>query len=176
MRTIADINVGLRHDTYCSNFVSVRCAMARVMLVSLLTFGCLAGASSAQDRKPDQNSIPPGLRVFFASHSLMWYAPQPLGEMAKAGCVKGHKLVGLQSLGASKTIQHWNLPDDKNQAKKALKAGEVDVLVMSPISFPDARAGGTRISPSTPTTLISKSPSSKSCSSGASGVESPRSE
>jgi hypothetical protein len=67
----------------------------------------------------------------------MWYAPKPLGEMAEAAGIKGHKLVGLQSLGASTTIQHWNLPDDKNEAKKALKTGEVDVFIMSPISFPD---------------------------------------
>lgn len=107
--------------------------MARLILTSLLVFGWLAGSSPAQEQK----SPPPGLRVFFASHSLMWYAPKPLGEMADAAGIKGHKLVGLQSLGASKTLQHWNLPDDKNQAKKALKTGEVDVFVMSPISFPD---------------------------------------
>jgi len=84
-----------------------------------------------------QSAAPKGLRVFYASHSLMWYVPKPLGEMAEAAGIKGHKLVGLQSLGASKTGQHWNLADDKNEAKKALKTGEVDVFVMSPISFPD---------------------------------------
>jgi len=88
--------------------------------------------------KPDQHSATlKGLRVFYASHSLMWYVPKPLGEIAKAAGIEGHQLVGLQSLGASRTIQHWNLPDDKNVAKKALKTGEVDVFVMSPISFPD---------------------------------------
>lgn len=107
--------------------------MARVLLASLWVFGCLAGFSSAQD----QNSSPPGVRVFFASHSLMWYVPKPLGEMAEAAGIKGHRLVGLQSLGASRTIQHWNLPDEKNEAKKAIRTGEVDVFVMSPISFPD---------------------------------------
>lgn len=111
--------------------------MARIILASLLVFGCLAGSSSTQDQKPGQTSAPPGVRVFFASHSLMWYAPKPLGEMAEAAGIKSHKLLGLQSLGASKTVQHWNLPDDKNEAKKALKTGEVDVFVMSPISFPD---------------------------------------
>ena len=29
--------------------------------------------------------------------------------------------VGVQSLGASRTLQHWNLPDDQNKVKKALK-------------------------------------------------------
>jgi hypothetical protein len=116
--------------------------MIRSMLTVLLVCGFLAGHSHAQpggakpSPKPDEQP-PKGLRVFFASHSLMWYAPKPLGEMAEAAGIKDHKLVGLQSLGASKTLQHWKLPDDKNQAKKALKTGEVDVFVMSPISFPD---------------------------------------
>jgi len=118
--------------------------MVRVIPFTLLVFGCLAVTSSAQpsrakeDTKSEKQLAPPkGLRVFYASHSLMWYAPKPLGEMVEAAGIKGHKLVGLQSLGASKTVQHWNLPDDKNQAKKALKSGEVDVFIMSPISFPD---------------------------------------
>lgn len=119
-------------NSYIPNFGSIRCAMARVMLTAILVLGCLAGSSPAQDQES-----PPGLRVFFASHSLMWYAPKPLGEMAEAAGIKGHKLVGLQSLGASTTVQHWNLPDDKNEAKKALKSGEVDVFVMSPLSSPD---------------------------------------
>lgn len=110
------------------------------MLTLLLVYGCLAGTAHAQpgDTKPspDEQS-PKGLRVYFASHSLLWYTPKPLGEMAEAAGIKDHKLVGLQSLGASRTLQHWNLPDDRNQAKKALKTGEVDVFVMSPISFPD---------------------------------------
>ena len=67
----------------------------------------------------------------------MWYVPTPLGELAEAARIKDHKLVGLQSLGASKTLQHWNLPEEKNKAKQALKKGEVDVFVMSPIQFPD---------------------------------------
>ena len=115
------------------------------MSATLLVCGFLALTSPAlpggvkQDAKPDKQPAPPkGLRVFYASHSLMWYAPKPLGEMAEVAGIKDHKLIGLQSLGASKTLQHWNLSDDKNQAKKALKTGEVDVFVMSPIPFPDA--------------------------------------
>ena len=111
--------------------------MARFSLALILAFGWLAGSSSSQEQKPNQTTPPAGQRVFFASHSLMWYVPKPLGEMAEAAGIKGHKLVGLQSLGASTTLQHWNLADDKNEAKKALKTGEVDVFIMSPISFPD---------------------------------------
>ncbi|WP_236618002.1 DUF3237 family protein [Rhodopirellula europaea] len=78
-----------------------------------------------------------GKRVFYASHSLMWYVPDQLQELATAQGIKDHWLVGLQKIGASRTLQHWQLPEDTNQAKKALKRGDVDVFVMSPIHFPD---------------------------------------
>ncbi len=78
-----------------------------------------------------------GAKVFFVSHSLMWYVPKPLAELADAARISDHKLVGIQSMGASTTLQHWELPDDKNQARQALLTGGVDVLVMSPIQFPD---------------------------------------
>jgi hypothetical protein len=110
--------------------------MLRVMSLALMTLGCLTGAVRSQPGGTPAGP-PKGLRVFYASHSGMWYVPDALGELAEAAGIKDHKTVGLQKLGASKTLQHWNLPEDKNQAKKALKAGEVDVFVMSPIQFPD---------------------------------------
>lgn len=116
-------------------------------VVSVVLVGCVAllnGPARAQtageQRGATADTHPAavdGLRVFYASHSLMWYVPKPLEEAVEAAGIKGHKLVGLQMLGASRTLQHWNLPDDKNDAKKALKTGEIDVFVMSPISFPD---------------------------------------
>ena len=107
----------------------------------LLLAGSPATARAEKPKGPPEKqgaeSAPKGVRVFYASHSLMWYVPTPLGEMAEAAEIKGHKLAGLQMLGASRTLQHWNLPDEKNKAKAALKKGEVDVFVMSPIQFPD---------------------------------------
>lgn len=117
------------------------CRLAAVIIgCTVAMLGPVRAQTDGDDRaaKPDQPAAAPqGLRVFYASHSLMWYVPKPLGEMAEAAGIKGHELVGLQSLGASKTSQHWNLADGKNDAKKALKTGAVDVFVMSPISFPD---------------------------------------
>jgi hypothetical protein len=109
-------------------------ALARcsVLLTGLLL---VSGAALGDDKAPDTK--PSGQRVFYASHSLMWYVPGPLGEMAEAAGIKGHKLAGLQKLGASKTTQHWKMPEEKNKARQALKKGEVDVFVMSPIQFPD---------------------------------------
>ena len=110
--------------------------MVRLVSLALMMLGCLTVPARAQPR--DEPAAPPkGQRVFFASHSGMWFVTDPLGELAESAKIKGHKKVGLQRLGASKTLQHWELPEDKNQAKKALKAVEVDVFVMSPIQFPD---------------------------------------
>lgn len=115
---------------------NLTCGVVVAIMIGL-TATMIGPVRAESDGANKPSASPKGLRVFYASHSLMWYVPKPLGEMAEASEIKGHKLVGLQSLGASKTIQHWNLPDDKNEAKKALKTGEVDVFVMSPISFPD---------------------------------------
>jgi hypothetical protein len=97
----------------------------------------VAGDDKALADKKDPASSPKGQHVFYAAHSLMWYVPTPLGEMAEAAGIKEHKLAGLQSLGGSRTLQHWNLPEERNKAKQALKKGDVDVFVMSPIQFPD---------------------------------------
>ena len=98
----------------------------------------LLAAPAGLAQRPGANPLPAkGLRVFYASHSLMWYVPEPLGELAAAAGIKGHELVGLQKIGASRTLQHWDLPEDQNEARKALETGKVDVFVMSPIQFPD---------------------------------------
>lgn len=94
------------------------------------------GAPGIAVQKPSA-AAPKGQRVFYASHSLMWYVPEPLGELATAAGIQGHELMGLQKIGASRTLQHWELPDAENQAKRALGTGRVGVFVMSPIQFPD---------------------------------------
>jgi hypothetical protein len=123
--------------------------MRRSTFLTVVTTCLLLAAAPARpddakpnDAKPNDRAerlatAPKGPRVFYASHSLMWYVPTPLGEMAAAAKVDGHQLVGLQKIGGSRTLQHWNLPAAENGAKKALEAGQVDVLVMSPIQFPD---------------------------------------
>jgi hypothetical protein len=120
--------------------MAMRAASIGLALLLLLA-GQLAPARAEKPKgppeKPGAESTPKGRRVFYASHSLMWYVPTPLGEMAEAAGIKGHKLAGLQKLGASRTLQHWNLPDGQNKAKDALKKGDVDVFVMSPIQYPD---------------------------------------
>jgi hypothetical protein len=79
-----------------------------------------------------------GQRVFSAGHSFHMPMPGPLEQIAKQAKVDGHKIAGTQGLGGSSVTQHWNLPDDKDKARKALKTGDVDVLTLSPhLNMPD---------------------------------------
>ena len=93
---------------------------------------------AAPSRSADEAPAPKGLRVFSAGHSFHVFMPGILTDMAKAGGIKDHKQVGVSSIGGSRTIQHWDQPDDKNKTKSALKEGNVDVLTLSPIFHPDA--------------------------------------
>lgn len=108
-----------------------------LLFVALILATVAPEVAKSQEKTPAGTSLPKGLRIFVCGHSLHWYIPTPLGEMAKAAGFKDHKLVGTQSLGASKTLQHWNLPEGRNKAKQALMKGDVDVFTMSPIQFPD---------------------------------------
>ncbi|MBN2320365.1 MAG: esterase family protein, partial [Acidobacteria bacterium] len=82
-------------------------------------------------------SKPDGVRVFTAGHSLHWYVPDILAELASADGIEGHETVGVQSLGVSRTMQHWDHQGGQNPARRALESGTVDVLTLSPIQFPD---------------------------------------
>ena len=78
-----------------------------------------------------------GRRVFTCGHSFHVWVAGMLKEMAEAAGIKGHQVVGLSSIGGSRVIQHWDVPEEDNRAKEALRAGEVDVLTLSPIWLPD---------------------------------------
>lgn len=112
------------------------------LLLAILTLSASTrpalGQGSPSGLPPQKpQAAPAGQTVFYASHSLMWYVAEPLGEVTAAAGIHGHELVGLQKIGASRTLQHWNLADPENQSKRALRAGKVGVFVMSPIQFPD---------------------------------------
>jgi hypothetical protein len=81
--------------------------------------------------------IEKGQRVFSVGHSFHWFMPKILGQLAQEAGIKDHVQIGTSNIGGSKTFQHWDLPDDKNEAKKALIAGEVDVLTLAPRYLPD---------------------------------------
>jgi hypothetical protein len=60
-----------------------------------------------------------------------------LEELARNAGIQGHANVGKSSIGGSRVIQHWNVPDAKNEARRLLKEGKIDVLTLSPIWLPD---------------------------------------
>lgn len=91
-----------------------------------LTFRAGAGAAVAAAASSAR-----GERFFVCAHSFMIFTAKLLPEIAQAAGVK-HIAAGQQMIGGSRVIQHWNLPDEQNKAKAALRAGEVDVLTLSP--------------------------------------------
>lgn len=111
--------------------------MRAIRIVAVTILLCIVPGAFAEERSSTLAVAPPkGLRVFYASHSLMWYVPKILPEVVAAAGIQGQEVVGVQAIGASRTLQHWE-KGEPNQAKKALETGKVDVFVMSPIQFPD---------------------------------------
>jgi hypothetical protein len=78
-----------------------------------------------------------GRRVFSAGHSFHTFMPKMLAELARTAGISDHKQLGISGIGGSYVYQHWNVEDDKNTLKKALRGGQVDVLTLSPIYLPD---------------------------------------
>jgi len=76
-------------------------------------------------------------RIFTIGHSFHAWLPGWLKDVALSAGIKNLTVMGVSSIGGSEVIQHWNIPDEKNQAKAALTAGVVDVLTMSPKWRPD---------------------------------------
>ena len=86
---------------------------------------------------PQTGPITNGLRVFTCGHSFHVWMPDILTELVKAAGIHGHQAIGLSSIGGSRAIQHWDVPEETNKAKAALTAGTVDVLTLSCFSGPD---------------------------------------
>jgi hypothetical protein len=114
---------------------------ARGVFSGLLLLGILllTPATNAEDKKADKlaDPITKGQRVFTCGHSFHVFVPGIVADIAKKAEIKDHVQVGMSSIGGSRIIQHWNVADDKNKAKDALKTGKVDVLTLSPIFLPD---------------------------------------
>ena len=113
----------------------------RTIGLALALFGALTlPIAHAQDKRDVKLAEPitKGQRVFTCGHSFHYWVPGILTDLAKKAEISNHTQVGVSSIGGSKIIQHWNVTDEKNAAKAALKSGTVDVLTLSPIFFPDA--------------------------------------
>ncbi len=109
-------------------------SLHRVLTVSMV---CLAVcASHWQSSSADDTAIS-GQKVFTAGHSFHYFMPDILTDVCKKAGIADHKKVGLQAIGGSKVIVHWNHPAAQNTVKPALESGQVDVLTLSPIYLPD---------------------------------------
>lgn len=91
------------------------------------------GVAAAEPQAP-----PAGLRIFYTGHSFHMFVPQYIEQLVQSAGIQGHQLAGRQGIGGSRVIQHWELAEDKNQAKRALSAGNVDVFTMAAhVAIPD---------------------------------------
>jgi hypothetical protein len=107
-------------------------------LFALVSFQPTAAADAPPPAQiPQTGPINTGLRVFTCGHSFHLFIPKLLPEIAATAGIQGHTIVGVSGIGGSPAIKHWEVPDDKNEAKKALIAGNVDVLTLSCMTHPD---------------------------------------
>ncbi|HEX3152764.1 MAG TPA: SGNH/GDSL hydrolase family protein [Gemmataceae bacterium] len=111
-------------------------SLCLAMFVVFLALGLPAAAQEKTDAKLAE-PITKGQHVFTCGHSFHVWVPNILADLAKKAEIKDHVQVGLSSIGGSRVIQHWDVADEKNKAKEALKSGTVDVLTLSPIFLPD---------------------------------------
>lgn len=82
--------------------------------------------------------IDKGQRVVTAGHSFHIFTAKQVAELAQQAGLAGHELAALQMLGGSRVINHWELTGDKATARKAIEAGGVDVVTLSPhLKIPD---------------------------------------
>ena len=102
-----------------------------------------AAAATAQDAQYVASPISVGQRYFMATHSFNVFIgpnrrtgePGPLAVLAREAELAGHENLGVQMIGGSTPMQHWNQgdgDDGQNLAKVGLRAGGVDVFTMSP--------------------------------------------
>src|SRR5262249_32952045 len=99
------------------------------LALALLAGSLFARPQAVAGEKKSDNGAQPALkgqRVFSAGHSFHVFVPGILNDLAKGADIKDHVAVGLSSIGGSRVIQHWNMPDEKNKGKQALQTGKVD--------------------------------------------------
>ncbi|MDP6466392.1 MAG: hypothetical protein QF918_01540 [Pirellulaceae bacterium] len=117
--------------------IRIRFPLAAITLpLALLAASSLAVAQTDVEVKKGEPVVA-AQRVFSAGHSFHVFVPRILNDLARSADIKDHIFVGLSAIGGSRVIQHWNVPEENNKAKKALRTGDVDVLTLSPIHLPD---------------------------------------
>ncbi len=103
----------------------------KVLLASKSKPGGVSTSKPGEFTTPTSMGLPPGPRVFVCAHSFMIFTATMLPKMTEAAGI-GYQDAGRQMIGGSRTLQHWEVADDKNLAKTVLREGSVDVLTLSP--------------------------------------------
>jgi len=78
-----------------------------------------------------------GKRVFTCGHSFHFWVADLLVDLGNGVGIQDHRTIGTSAIGGSRVIQHWDVPEEQNEAKKALQEGNVDVLTLSCMTRPD---------------------------------------
>ena len=98
----------------------------------------VAACGFCEDAAPKSSApIAKGQRIYAAHHSYFVEVPKILTDIAAAAGIVDQVWIGAKYIGGSKSIQHWNLKDEDNKAKEALKSGATDVLILTPVYLPD---------------------------------------
>ena len=114
--------------------------LSSIVLATIL-FAIPAFAQVATETAPEapqsasgepSTPIEEGQRVFTCAHSFHFFVPLLLPDVAKKAGIEGHTQVGMSAIGGSRIIQHWDVPDGRNEAKRVLREGKADVLTLSP--------------------------------------------
>jgi hypothetical protein len=92
--------------------------------------------------KVPRAAVPPAgiapTKVFLSGHSFHMFLGGLLPQVTKLAGIDANPISGSQGIGGSQVKQHWDLAEDKNTLRKAILAGEVDVLTVAPnIWLPD---------------------------------------
>lgn len=112
---------------------------ASLVVVAVVAAAVAANATNCRADDP-KSAVPPitkGQRIFTCGHSFHVFVYTMLPELAEFAGIKDQEMIGVSRIGGSRVIQHWDVSDDKNIAKPALREGRVDVLTLSPIWLPD---------------------------------------
>ncbi|MBI5819460.1 MAG: hypothetical protein HZA88_10790 [Verrucomicrobia bacterium] len=115
----------------------LRAVVLHAVVVTGLLLTPLQPAHASEKSDQPVAPITVGQRMFTCAHSFHVFVYRIVDEMAKAAGIKDHQSVGISRIGGSRVIQHWDVAEEKNEVKAALRAGKVDVLTLSPIWLPD---------------------------------------
>ena len=96
-----------------------------ILIFAATSIVCVRGADDAP---------PKALRVVASGNSFSGGSAGMFDEIVRLAGIKGAGKSVYSGIGGSRVVQHWDLPGDKNVAKKALLEGNTDVMTMNPIS------------------------------------------